>query len=255
MDHAQEALRFADTLSQRVARARTSLKKYQEGMTREANKHRREKNFVAGDRVWLSTNGISSPSWKSAKFTPKFIGPFLVESAPHVNTVRLTMPPGCRLHPVVNVDRVKRAEGVKELSALPWKVTDLVEDTEPVWDIVGIVGHSAHSRRGQKFRVSFAWPHPSVHWLNQPLPACFDRWYGAQWFRDNKVTDLLRSYKTSRAYLNNPQGLGMVIPECLDGDQPQPPKPTDPVFPADPEDVVAPEQRYPNCTEQGGESF
>jgi len=76
-------------------------------MKLQADKHQNPApDYVVGQQVWLSTDNLRMLNRASKKLTEKWIGPYEVT---HVtpNTVKLKLPKTLRIHPVVNVSRVK----------------------------------------------------------------------------------------------------------------------------------------------------
>ena len=62
--------------------------------------------YKIGDQVWLSTDNLHMLNWASKKLTERWIGPYKVSSV-MPNAVELKLPKTLRIHPVVNISRVK----------------------------------------------------------------------------------------------------------------------------------------------------
>ena len=69
------ATQIADHLQKTWSEATETLKKTQQRMTGQANKHRKDQTFHPGQKVWLSTKNLSA---YSNKLSHKWIGPFTI---------------------------------------------------------------------------------------------------------------------------------------------------------------------------------
>ena len=76
-------------------------------MKSQADKHRSiAPIYKVGDQVWLSTDNLRMLNRASRKLTEKWIGPYKISSV-MPNAVELKLPKTLRIHPVVNISRVK----------------------------------------------------------------------------------------------------------------------------------------------------
>ena len=97
------ALQIEQTLEQ----TRHNLKKTQEAMKTQADKHRSDvREYKIGDLVWLSTANLNLGR-QSRKLSEKWLGPYKIISLKGSNAVELKLPSSMRIHPVVNVSRIK----------------------------------------------------------------------------------------------------------------------------------------------------
>jgi len=91
--------------------AQAALKKAQEEMKRQADRHRREiEEYKVGDMVLLSTKELK---WqmigrRTNKLTERFVGPYKVKGIISSNAIELELPSSIRIHPVVNISRIRR---------------------------------------------------------------------------------------------------------------------------------------------------
>ena len=76
-------------------------------MKLQADKHRNPApDYKVGQQVWLSMDNLCMLNCASKKLTEKWIGPYEVTRVTP-NAVKLKLPKTLRIHPVVNVSRVK----------------------------------------------------------------------------------------------------------------------------------------------------
>jgi len=81
-----------------------SSEKAKRNMKLQVDKHRNPTpDYLVGQQVWLSTDNLRMPNRASKKLTEKWIGPYEVTRVTP-NAVELKIP---KIHPVVNVSRVK----------------------------------------------------------------------------------------------------------------------------------------------------
>lgn len=94
---------FTQHMAEALHHARSKLQEAQLRQAQQANKHRREVQFQAGDKVRLSTANLRLPSSMSKKLTPKYVGPFVVEKPVGKVAYKLKLPPSLPVHPVFHV--------------------------------------------------------------------------------------------------------------------------------------------------------
>ena len=91
--------------------AQAALRKAQEEIKRQADRHRGEvKEYKVGDMVLLSTRDLK---WqmigrRTDKLTERFVGPYRVKGIVSSNAIELDLPSSVRIHPVVNISRIRR---------------------------------------------------------------------------------------------------------------------------------------------------
>jgi transposase InsO family protein len=94
-----------------LEQAKKEILRAQERQRKYADQHRREVPFKVGDRVLLSTEHLhlagTGDQQRTPKLAEKFLGPFRVRRMHGPNACELELPPTLRIHPVVNVDRLK----------------------------------------------------------------------------------------------------------------------------------------------------
>jgi len=99
------------------------LRKAQEEIKKQADWHRGEvEEYKVGDMVLLSTRDLK---WqmvgrRTDKLTERFVGPYKVKGIIYSNTIELDLPSSVRIHPVVNVSRIRRyRDQVKGQKVMP----------------------------------------------------------------------------------------------------------------------------------------
>jgi transposase InsO family protein len=182
-----EARQYSQRLEKAWEAARENLKRAQDIMSRQANKHRKEPNFSTGDKVWVSTK-----NWKmerpSRKLGYQMVGPYRILEKVG-NSFKVDIPETIKIHPVFSPDRLRKASedplpGQETTPPLPVQVNG-----EEEWEVDTILA-SKIVRGGLRYRVSWkghdldpiwynAWnfvgcPHKlqefHVHYPNQPGP-------------------------------------------------------------------------------------
>ena len=104
---APAAIDFASAMKQHLLQAKENILLSQERMKVQADKHRSEApSYMAGDKVWLSTNNLRLTR-PSKKLSERWLGPYEILSMKGSNAVELRLPKSMRIHPVVNISRVK----------------------------------------------------------------------------------------------------------------------------------------------------
>jgi len=81
--------------------------------------------YKVGDLVMLSTKDLKYQmvGRRTEKLTEKFVGPYKIKKIVSSNAVELELPSTVKIHPVVNVSRIRRyigqVEGQKKEQPLP----------------------------------------------------------------------------------------------------------------------------------------
>ena len=151
-------------------RATTSMKKAQERQKTSADKKRRAVEYQVGDKVWLSTEKIvlrgNKQLDRSMKFGAKFIGPFEVVEVKNRNAYRLQLPESFKMHPVVNVERLKKyVDGEEQFPSREveeWRPSgEVVRDAngQLEWEVERIIAQRGNERTRQYL----------VKWKGYPL--------------------------------------------------------------------------------------
>jgi len=106
-----KAEEFAAKMKEIQEEAQAALRKAQEEMKKQADQHRGEvEEYKVGDMVLLSTKDLK---WqmigrRTDKLTERFVGPYRVKGIVSSNAIELDLLSSVRIHPVVNVSRIRR---------------------------------------------------------------------------------------------------------------------------------------------------
>lgn len=145
----REALRFA----------REHLEKAQQHQSN--NARRRPASLAVGDRVLLSTEGLTLRNFTN-KLCSRYVGPFAVTAVVNANAYTLALPPQLQaLHPTFNIDKLKPyRDGVADFPsrpqpfARPPPVAEADSNGDAAYEVDRIV---AQRRRGRSMQFLVAW--------------------------------------------------------------------------------------------------
>jgi len=114
--------KFVEKMRKIQEEAKAALGKAQEEMKKFADRKQGEREeYKVGDLVLLSTKDLKwqMKGRRSEKLTEHFVGPYKIKGIISSNTVELELPKSIRIHPVVNVSRVRlykpQVEGQKKI--------------------------------------------------------------------------------------------------------------------------------------------
>jgi len=120
------AKEFAERMKGIQEEAQAALKKAQGDMKKQANKRRGEaEEYRVGNLVLLSMKDLKwqMEGKRTEKLTERFIGPYKIKRVILTNAVELELPKTVKIHPVVNVSKIRRyreqVQGQKKQLALP----------------------------------------------------------------------------------------------------------------------------------------
>jgi len=102
--------KFVEKMKKIQEEAKVALEKAQEEIKKFANRRqRKEEEYRVEDLVLLNTKDLK---WqmkrrRSEKLTERFVGPYKVKGIVSSNAIELELPKSIRIHPVVNISRVR----------------------------------------------------------------------------------------------------------------------------------------------------
>ena len=118
------------------------------------NRGREATTYAPGDKVWLSTKGITMP-WdkerKSSKLQARYYGPFTVKRQTSSVTYELTLPRASNIHPIMHVSLLKPYKTLASHRAPPLPKAD--EQNE--YEIETILAH--RKTKGGQMRYLVKW--------------------------------------------------------------------------------------------------
>lgn len=101
---------------------RLHLRRAQDRMIRQANKHRSECSFKIGDQVYLKLPPYVQSSVArraSHNLSFKFFGPFRVLEKLGGAAYKLDLPPSATIHPAFHVSQLKSSPGNNQVTSVP----------------------------------------------------------------------------------------------------------------------------------------
>ncbi|XP_061741963.1 uncharacterized protein LOC133542122 [Nerophis ophidion] len=121
--------------------ARAALLRASERMCRSANRRRiPAPSYTPGQQVLLRAKDLHLQV-PSRKLAPRFVGPYTVEAIINPASVRLSLPPSVKRHPVVHVSQIKPVCSSPLSSPDPIPPPPRILDNgDPVWTVKEILG-------------------------------------------------------------------------------------------------------------------
>jgi len=135
------AKKFIEKMKKIQEEAKATLKKAQADMKKYADKKRSDiEEYKVGDLVMLSTKDLKYQMIRrrTEKLTERFIGPYKIKKIILSNVVELELPSTIKIHPVVNISRIRRyvgqVEGQKKEQPAP-----VIIEGEEKWEVERIL--------------------------------------------------------------------------------------------------------------------
>ena len=137
----EKANKFVKRMQEIQGEVKAALVKAQEDMKKYADRHRGDaEEYRVGDLVLLSTKDLKYQmvGRRTEKLTERFVGSYKVKAIISTNTIELELPNSIKIHPVVNVSRVRKytsqVEGQRKEKPQPvvikgeeeWKVEKII---------------------------------------------------------------------------------------------------------------------------------
>ena len=94
-------------MEETLEQTKENIEKAKARMKRQADRHRSQApDYEIGDKVWLSTKNLKLTR-ASKKLTERWLGPYDITKHIGDNAIELQLPRSMKIHPVVNISRVK----------------------------------------------------------------------------------------------------------------------------------------------------
>jgi len=135
------AEKFVEKMKKIQEEAKVALRKAQEDMRKYADKKRLDADeYKVGDLVMLSTKDLKYQMVRrrTEKLTERFVGPYRVKEIISSNAVKLELPSTVKIHPVVNVSRVRQYVGQVEGQRKEQPAPVIIEGEEE-WEVERIL--------------------------------------------------------------------------------------------------------------------
>jgi len=133
--------KFVKKIKEIQKEAKAALKKVQEDMRKYADKKRSDVDkYKVGDLIMLSTKDLKYQMVRrrTEKLTEKFVGSYKIKEIISSNAVKLELPSTVRIHPVINISRIRRyvkqVEGQKKEQPAP-----VIIKGEEEWEVERIL--------------------------------------------------------------------------------------------------------------------
>jgi len=131
------AEKFIEKMKEIQEEAKAALGKVQADMKKYADKKRSDvEEYKVGDLVMLSTKDLKYQMVRRRmeKLMERFIGPYKVKKIVSTNVVKLQLPSTVKIHPVVNVSRIRRYVGQVEGQRKEQPAPVMIEGEEE-WEV------------------------------------------------------------------------------------------------------------------------
>jgi len=135
------AEKFIEKIKEIQKEAKAALGKAQADMKKYADKKRSDvEEYKVGDLVMLSTKDLKYQmvGRRTEKLMERFVGPYRVKEIISSNAVRLELPSTVKIHPVVNVSRVRRYLGQVE-GQRKEQLAPVIIEGEEEWEVEQIL--------------------------------------------------------------------------------------------------------------------
>jgi len=135
------AEKFVEKMKEIQEETKAALRKAQEDMRKYADKKRSDADeYKVGDLVMLSTKDLKYQivGRRTKKLTERFVGPYRVKEIISLNAVKLELPSTVKIHPVVNVSRVRRYVGQVKGQRKEQLAPVIIEEEEE-WEVERIL--------------------------------------------------------------------------------------------------------------------
>jgi len=157
------AEKFIEKMKEIQEKAKAALGKAQADMKKYANRKRSDvEEYKVDDLVMLSTKDLKYQMVRrrTEKLTERFVGPYRIKKIVSSNAIELELPSTVKIHPVVNVSRIRRYVGQVEGQKKEQLLLVIIEGEEE-WEVERILnkrqvrGKDKYLVRWKGFTVKF----------------------------------------------------------------------------------------------------
>ena len=163
-NHVSKAPAVAE-FTDRLSRAYDNLVKAHSHILTQTNHSRSDALlYTVGDRVWLSTDNLRLPC-ASRKLSERWLGPYAITQLVGTNAVALRLPCSMRIHPVVNISRVKpyRDHLLGQPVSAPGP-SNIMEDRDEEYEVDYVVDSRYKGKRLEYFIHWKGWSETDRTW-------------------------------------------------------------------------------------------
>ncbi|CAM8941131.1 unnamed protein product [Rhodiola kirilowii] len=147
-----------------LAQLRDNLKKAQQRMEQQANRHRLNVEYEVGDWVFVRLQPYQQSTvrnQRTTKLTRRYYGPFKIMQ--HVGKVayRVSLPEGAKIHDVFHVSLLKKCHGKPYSTTTSWPQEFF--ESHPLIRPARVIGFRTVVRQGK------TWPQYLIQWEQQTV--------------------------------------------------------------------------------------
>jgi hypothetical protein len=183
-----------ENMNTAIQHAKICLQQAQQRQKHYADQHRRDIQFVVGDKVMLSTYNLSSLN-KTPKLLPKYIGPYTIKRVISSVAYELNLPSNMKIHSTFHVSKLKPYSDNNDdifpnRDQIIRPPPDIIDDHEE-FEVEKVLD-KRERKYGRGKRIEYL-----VLWKGYPI-------YEASWLPLSNLTnakDIINEYERTRAQL------------------------------------------------------
>jgi len=173
------------TISSTIQLAKYNLHNAQHRQSVDANKRRRDENFLVGEKVYVSTKNFSNLPHTSRKLIQKYVGPYPIIAKIGESAYKLLLPSSIKMHDVFNVSLLKRNIPTDDDRTLTNPPPLYYDHGDPCYTVERIIGHKGSGKTKRWL----------VKWLG--YSDSDNTWEPFENLQDSEVWKLVEQYEKS----------------------------------------------------------